>query len=70
MAGKPHQERGCKENVFDVAIPDRHSTGGDGTTKHGDVVHGSYRQPWCVNDPVKPDPTSDVDHRSGTKDVG
>jgi len=73
MAGKPHQERGVFEHArTDVfgGVPDRHSEGGDGTTKEGVPVHGSYRQPWSESDPVKPDPTSDVDRRSGTKDVG
>jgi hypothetical protein len=65
---KGHQERGRREDIFDVAIPDRHSSGGAGDRPDGTKVHGTYKQPWVERDGVKPDPTSQID--GDGKDVG
>ena len=61
--------RGRREEPdYTGGTPERHAPKGEGTTKHGDKVHGSVRQPWVREDGVKPDPTSSVD--GDGKDVG
>ena len=63
-----NRDRGRREKPFDVATPDRHCEGGKGDRPDGTAVHGSYRQPWVEHDPVKADPTSEVD--GDGKDIG
>ena len=59
---------------YSEGTPERHAPCGPGapvgTTKEGVPIHGSHKQSWSEKDPILPDPTSEVDHRSGTKDVG
>jgi hypothetical protein len=63
-----NRNRGRKEDLFDVAIPDRHSSGGKGDRPDGTVVHGKFKQPWVTRDGVSADPTSEIDGEG--KDVG
>jgi hypothetical protein len=65
-----NKNRGRKEDVFDVKIPERHAGKGDGTTKDGTVIANEVlKQPWVEKDGICGDPTNDV-IGSGGKDVG
>jgi len=54
-----NRNRGRREEIFDVVIPDRHCEGGKGDRPDGSLVHGNvYKQPWVEHDPVaENDPT-------------
>ena len=43
----------------EYTIPDRHAPKGEGTTKYGDQINGSYKQPWVESDGVT-DPHGDA----------